>query len=95
MPEFVSYHIFHNSDIKLFANDIKAYSVVNSLTGALLFLIIVNIMEEWCQVWQFIISNSNSQDLHSWELQLFLCLSRSVNLPARAMKQPRPILCEN
>jgi len=64
LPEYVSYNIPHAAEVKLFADDIKAYSQINSLSDALLFQVLVNVIAEWCQVWQLTINSSKSQVLH-------------------------------
>jgi len=52
------------SPVKLFADDIKAYWHVNTLSDAIFFQAIINSIVDWCHLWQLAINPSKCQILH-------------------------------
>ena len=53
-----------NHPVKLFADDIKIYSVVNTILDALTFQLLINSIDDWCNIWQLKINVSKSLILH-------------------------------
>jgi len=65
LPTYLSsLNALHSSHIKLFADDIKAYSIVNSLQQALSFQVLINSIEGWCCDWQLRINIGKSIIVH-------------------------------
>jgi len=53
-----------NCPLKLFANDIKIYCIVNNVIDAIKFQIIIDSIERWCNIWQLKINVAKSLILH-------------------------------
>jgi len=53
-----------HSKIKLFADDIKAYAIINTLRDAVNFQMALNCISEWCSIWQLNINGSKSCVMH-------------------------------
>jgi len=52
------------SGIKLFADDIKVYKIINSIRDAIHLQFLINTVNQWCDIWQLKINKSKCLILH-------------------------------
>jgi len=57
LPYFLSSFKNHHFSLKLFADDIKSYTIVNNISQAIQFQVFINSIVNWCQVWQLKINS--------------------------------------
>jgi len=48
----------------LFADDIKTYRIANSIADAVEFQHLINLIDEWCSLWQLVVNINESFILH-------------------------------
>jgi len=49
---FICTHNLYTSLVKLFFDDTKSNRIVNSLADAIAIQILINTIDDWCDVWQ-------------------------------------------
>jgi len=65
LPDYlIKTHSLTSSPVKLFADNIKAYQQVNTLSDAIFFQILINSIVSWCKYWQLSINVSKCQIIH-------------------------------
>jgi len=65
LPQYVNSFSPGSADsLKMYANDIKIYCIVNTLYQAINFQKTINIISDWCRTWQLTVNISKSSVLH-------------------------------
>jgi len=65
LPDFLSNHdLLVTSNIKLFADDIKTYSVINGYEDAAHLELVIDCIMKWCTTWQLLVNYSKCSVMH-------------------------------
>ena len=87
LPDFVSFHHPHfRSSLKLFADDVKIYQIVNTIEEALRLQYSLNIILDWCNVWQLSINLGKCQLLHLGKNNKRFCYGFEGNILPSVLK---------